>query len=290
MRLYDMLRASGVPFPKRPQVIVADAIWTAIDRTPDRLWTAADFPNVAPPFEQFFIEAHSEELPDLYGGIYFQDATETAKGHRTEPPGARPFENVRWTLKIVGFGAYKGWVCGFPGFAYLHVGPDGEWLDDSQQVSIYVDNLFRNHISDVAFLATHSALGINDFMNYIPFCLQAIALMHCRNVTTEIEHPRDSRQQRRHYERHHGAPMTDYHVLKIKPMRARSAGESGSSREAEGITRQHIARGHFKTYTDAAPLFGKWTGVYWWESQLRGNPERGAADKDYEVFPEEQQS
>jgi len=285
MRLFDMIRAGGISFQDRTPVIVADAIWTAIDRTPDRLWTAADFPNVAPPFERFFIEAHSEEMPDLYGGIYFRDATNEAKKHRNEPRGAKTFDNVRWTLRITGFGAFKGWVCGFPGFAYLHVGPNGEWLDDSQQVSIYVDNQFQDHINDVEFLARHGALTIPDFMNYIPFCLQAISLMHCRNVTTEIEHPQESRQRRRYYERKNGMPMTDYHVLKIKPMRAKSAGES-TAREAEGITRQHIARGHFKTYTETAPLFGKWTGTYWWESQLRGNPERGAANKDYEVLPE----
>jgi hypothetical protein len=44
--------------------------------------------------------------------------------------------------------------------------------------------------------------------------------------------------------------------------------DPGASRPPSGLNRQHIARGHFKTFTEEAPLFGKWTGMYFWEPQV----------------------
>lgn len=47
--------------------------------------------------------------------------------------------------------------------------------------------------------------------------------------------------------------------------------------------REHWCRGHFKTYTDAAPLFGKYTGTYWIPAHIRGNAVIGTVTKDYHV-------
>jgi hypothetical protein len=49
----------------------------------------------------------------------------------------------------------------------------------------------------------------------------------------------------------------------------------------------HLVRGHFATYTDEAPLFGKRTGTYWRPAHTRGNPEKGLSTKDYCVKPQE---
>jgi hypothetical protein len=46
----------------------------------------------------------------------------------------------------------------------------------------------------------------------------------------------------------------------------------------------HICRGHFKTFTEDAPLFGKRVGTYWWASQVRGKAEEGVVEKDYRVW------
>jgi hypothetical protein len=45
----------------------------------------------------------------------------------------------------------------------------------------------------------------------------------------------------------------------------------------------HICRGHFKSYTEDAPLFGKHTGTYWWADRVRGDRSRGRVEKDYAV-------
>jgi len=46
--------------------------------------------------------------------------------------------------------------------------------------------------------------------------------------------------------------------------------------------RVHMCRGHFKEYTEDHRLFGKYTGLYWWQPYVRGQKE-GIVIKDYEV-------
>ena len=41
--------------------------------------------------------------------------------------------------------------------------------------------------------------------------------------------------------------------------------------------------GHFATYTDEAPLFGKFTGTYWRRPTKRGAKRHGEVIKDYET-------
>ena len=52
--------------------------------------------------------------------------------------------------------------------------------------------------------------------------------------------------------------------------------------------RGHIARGHWKNYTEDKPLFGKLVGTYWWESQFRGSKKKGVVIKDYELEPKKE--
>ena len=47
----------------------------------------------------------------------------------------------------------------------------------------------------------------------------------------------------------------------------------------------HICRGHFATYTENNPLFGKLKGTFWKPAHVRGSIEDGIVDKDYRVSP-----
>lgn len=49
--------------------------------------------------------------------------------------------------------------------------------------------------------------------------------------------------------------------------------------------RRHHVRGHFKTYTDERPLFGKYTGRFFWAPQWRGLERVGTIYKVYDVQP-----
>jgi hypothetical protein len=110
--------------------------------------------------------------------------------------------------------------------------------------------------------------------------LLAISFMHCKNVDTQPVDP-PPRLSANHA-RKHGRPLTRYYVLDIEPMR-RILDVEGEA-QTKGLPHAlHICRGHFKTYTEDAPLFGKYTGTYWWEAQARGKPEHGIVEKDYRI-------
>jgi len=69
-------------------------------------------------------------------------------------------------------------------------------------------------------------------------------------------------------------------LLKIK-----APGKKHKNGEAKDLyyNRIHLCRGHFKEYTKEKPLFGKYTGTYWWQPTMRGNKKKGVIHKDYEV-------
>jgi hypothetical protein len=51
--------------------------------------------------------------------------------------------------------------------------------------------------------------------------------------------------------------------------------------------RIHSVRGHFSTYTEDAPLFGKLTGTFWIPPHWRGSEDVGRVDKTYKIIGKE---
>lgn len=110
--------------------------------------------------------------------------------------------------------------------------------------------------------------------------LLAISLMHCKNVDIRPVDPPE--RLSRNHARRNGRPLTRYYVLDVQPMRRVLDREGGA--QANGLREAlHICRGHFKTFSEDSPLFGKHTGTYWWESQVRGKAEHGVVEKDYRI-------
>lgn len=121
-------------------------------------------------------------------------------------------------------------------------------------------------------------VGKEHRIDAIVFCVfMAISLLHCKNVAL-IDKPL-SRQQRRLLERKGGIR---YKVLDIEPFKqqVRRETQPGESQMQRAL---HICRGHFATYTDDAPLFGKVTGTFWKPMHVRGNSAAGEVIKDYNV-------
>lgn len=113
--------------------------------------------------------------------------------------------------------------------------------------------------------------------------LLGFSLSNCSNVDRdENALPRATRRRLERGPAPEEARVT-YRTLHINPMTeqgrraARRRGESG-----EADTRLHICRGHFKDYRKKG-LFGKYRGIYWWESHLRGSEKHGRVHKDYAV-------
>lgn len=113
----------------------------------------------------------------------------------------------------------------------------------------------------------------------IPICIvnSFLLLLGCKNITTETHDPPAKLNKAR--QKRGKQPLFTYHTLVLKPV----------GKKQESIpkhlwnNRIHLQRGHFKTYTQDAPLFGSITGRFWWQPHVRGQNREGVVMKDYEV-------
>ena len=122
--------------------------------------------------------------------------------------------------------------------------------------------------SEVNAFAPESAgatieLGDADWQSFVRHQVGAMAalfaLLSCKNVVRETvgADPKLQRSRRKSGK----IPLYHYSTLKMTPM-GRNGGEA---------TRAiHWVRGHFKEYTPERPLFGKISGLFWWEPHLVG--------------------
>jgi hypothetical protein len=101
----------------------------------------------------------------------------------------------------------------------------------------------------------------------------ALAFMNCRNVKLHESETKPTKSRKRR-----GLPGIRFSTIVLPG----SLGVGGAGAQT-GTTALHIVRGHFKTYTEEAPLFGKLTGTYWWGSHVAGNPENGVVVSDYRI-------
>lgn len=108
--------------------------------------------------------------------------------------------------------------------------------------------------------------------------LSAIGWLNCRNIGTE-EVNRSGNIKRRKPNRNKATSL-NFHTINLPGTPSTPSGEPGNK---TGNTALHMARGHFKTFTEDAPLMGKHVGTYWWGWQVRGNPERGQTVTDYKI-------
>lgn len=109
---------------------------------------------------------------------------------------------------------------------------------------------------------------------------EALLLLNCKNITTEThEAPSALNKARRNKGKQE---LFSYKTLKlIVPQDKQDCHSKG------GISldhnRIHFCRGHFKEYTADAPLFGKITGLWWWQAHVRGQNRDGIVMKDYKA-------
>ncbi len=122
--------------------------------------------------------------------------------------------------------------------------------------------------------------GLRIIMGDIAFAaLFVLGMLNCKNVKLEANPVSRKAQKKREK---HGRPDETYYFLKVTGKGARAG--SNSLRVPSGQRNaMHWCRGHFRTYTDDAPLFGKVTGTFWIDSHVRGDRTSGKVDKGYEV-------
>lgn len=215
-----------------------------------------DFPNLAPPFDYFFVE---HRLVD--------------ENRRSPDPKAR----VGVLFTVIKEEPDGGWiieVCPYLGSSEGPIGPiDVMYLvvDESGRLRDFRGPKDEGPARTDEMASAHWHL--------IAPALLAVSFLHCRNVRTEVVAP-DPKVDRARVRRRK-RPYRRYKVLRIEPMTKTLSTEGGI--EAQGIVKAlHICRGHFKTYNER-PLFGRLRGTWFWQDHVRGAIEAGVVDKDYLV-------
>lgn len=264
---FDVSELSGIP------VIVGDEVAYFCHEVYGQGGSISDaVATMAPPFDSFFIEFQgAPNSLDAYAwGVFVTTSS---------PPAPHPDDTdaPRWVLQLRVFAEKrKGKPAGPLCVYYLGLDDDGTWFRYGNGDSYWKGGppFFEPPIPE----HVEKEWGDSLVPDVFP-ALMTISFMHASNVSIEAVDPPEKLSKK--FEKRTGRPLSRYHVLEIDPMR-KQLESTGATR---GQLRQslHLARGHFKVFTEDAPLFGRHVGTYWWGQQVRGSRERGVVAKDYRV-------
>lgn len=287
---------------------VADYLYPARAGTtvdPDK-----DFPNIAPPFKDAVFFWTFPKGAEGFAGVEALAYMHSQRvAYRELEPVNPDFTRgmdyiIPRTLSDVPEGYSLGWLMEmefydnddrFPRYygidprVYLSKATDGGW---PIRVRTFVDEEGKFVVYETGITELGLRAGVRKgtkLMDWVEtevkglntIVLFALSLMHCKNVTLEKVHPEEKLAKKQLKKR--GIPKITYHVILIKPMRNITRKEGGVTVTTEAVHALHICRGHFKDYRKGKGLFGKYQGIYWWESYARGSAEEGVVIADYEV-------
>lgn len=289
----DMVRSPSM------EIVIADNVAEFYFASEQMEWSDEDFPHVAPPFPMFCIEhacpavfrnvdrltgevreITGEQNPILQTAYVFMSIPADTARQLCQSTPSNSFVNVswgpileesepKWIVQCVQWMALKKNGAAFPTGLLWSVGVSetGKGLSRTCWPGIFAGH----YGGDPAQLNAEM---------HLPWLV--LSFMHCKNVRriecTEAAGPEDKWLRRKKL------PRLVYHQLDIGPMREVLTTEG--QMESVGLKRAlHICRGHFATYSDERPLFGKYTGQFWKPSHVRGAAEFGIVQKDYNVHP-----
>lgn len=164
----------------------------------------------------------------------------------------------------------KGWQI-YPAMISLEINRD--FSDEGQETRVselYTDRQMSEEVLvDLKMSMAKTICRLNVFL----------LLMSCKNISTEvIKAPEALNKKRR---KNGKQEIFDYHVLNVVvPSQKRGYREQSKPLSHVSV---HLCRGHFKEYTEDHPLFGRYTGRWWWQSAVRGSKDEGIIMKDYKV-------
>jgi len=119
----------------------------------------------------------------------------------------------------------------------------------------------------------------------VPFLGSFLMLLNCKNISTEeIQRPEKVNKKRI---KKGLLPLYSYHVLNVD-LSCGGKKRIGPIVSSDIHQRLHFQRGHFKQYMEDNKLFGKHTGLYWWQPHLRGTNKDGFVDKEYHINNEKE--
>lgn len=294
--LFDRLRAQvrGTPLEDRLKDAVVfyndDALQQAIDGNIE----LEELPSLAPPYATFFIECKFplfDEVRDMQVvAMPRMGALITALEY---PEGQSPRLRVernqqfRWAYEILLF------LENLNTFTIETVGAGRVLLDGDGQALRFTLNAapalgycyFTFDADYYTRLTTDVPRENPSDHNMLPqmmidAALYTVGMLHCRNIGTNLVAP--SRAEGHKFEKRHGVPMSSYRILKVTG-KGRDAGTTIGAPGTGAKKALHWARGHFRNYSEDAPLFGFYVGTVYVHPHMRGSAKRGVTTKDYQV-------
>jgi hypothetical protein len=275
---------------------VAQYVFQGVEN--EKNWSIRDFPNVAPPWDNVWLE-YAEPATFLENGR--QVRSEYAGDVRGNHMLSVRLDSGAWWSIVSSYWRPRGQRGNTPvlvGRISYFVLPDGQFLGatampvefvctpaESEAIAKAWGQPPHRGIAQELFghdLAPDNVEALKlDLMLLARVVWTGISFAHCKNVTTVDHAPPPKVAAKR---RKQGKPVgVTYKTLVIDGMKETLRTEGGVERN--GLKKAlHICRGHFATYTEDKPLFGKVTGTFWKPMHTRGSKRRGEVRKDYKVI------
>jgi len=252
------------------------------------VWYAKDFPNVAPPYPAFWMETRRPDYMrsedgtiirldrfwDQWGALFLASPFQHEEAEMAVHNGIakEDLPKIRWVYNILPFFNRAGLIEGPLGIIRTFVYYNGQ---------MHVDKDTSIWCSVFPFVHRQGGWLLDNSVTMHPFYL-ALSFLHCKNVQMKTTDLKGTPLAKSRVKKHGVPGALKFHILEIDAITKilNEMGRAGS----EGLKHAlHICRGHFKTYTEDAPLFGKHVGTYWWDNRVRGTSERGISIKDYSI-------
>lgn len=112
----------------------------------------------------------------------------------------------------------------------------------------------------------------------VRFALDFLVAVNAKNIGVEdVVKPRTRKTKRKKLNNQ----GVKFKTLIIKPGKTKTEDEDRPTTETN--LPLHVCRGHFKTYTKEKPLFGSYSGTFFWRAFSRGKDKHGRIEKNYRV-------
>jgi hypothetical protein len=249
-RLIDILRRSKdtASLLSNVTVVSADNVCDYLEKTNQfGIWQPRMLPVVTPPFKNLWIET---TIPPSKSFV----------GAHLQTEEVDPVEvGYRWLTKVSVY-LYADRKQLLPGGYVFEIDAQGKLVGAGN----HMDKRLEEGIS----------LGVANIF------LWTLCFMNTRNVVQEEVTPPEKLSKA--HQKKYRVPMSRYYVLKVTGMFKPRKDHQGGEHNSPSL---HIRAGHFKTYSEDKPLFGKYVGQWWWNERMIGKSEQGVVHKDYEVMP-----
>lgn len=279
---FDILNRSTVFHPEalmRVPVIEATNVMEYVYvEDPKERWTLHDVVNFAPPFQRMWIEFASPRKSNTEGSMVeanFWNVRKVAAYIQSSRE-----QDKSWTSFVDILCRGLDNTIGLMGATDLSIDRNG--LASFRYPAHTVPLVRGRPFFSIPEELENSRAIYSILETILVICGLTISFMHLKTTTIIAkEYPQKLQRARIKNKKR---PFIKYYVLEINPAIDILRSEGKSS--VQGLKKAlHICRGHFKDYRDGRGLFGKYTGIYWWQEHTKGDKARGEVLKDYRVKP-----